>query len=144
MADVAFHLNVGDRSAYACRLLRKAYLRGARLLVLVDAPSVDGLDRALWLMGQGDFVPHARATDPATVRRHSPILIGTQSVDGFAADVLVNLGASFPAAADRFDRIIEIVGSESQDRQGARERWKQYKAQGLEPRAHDLTETRDS
>lgn len=144
MADLVFHLNVGDRLAYACRLLRKAYLKGARPLVLVDAPALDALDRALWLMGQGDFVPHARAADPAIVRRHSPILIGTQVVDGFAADVLVNVGGGFPEAAERFDRIIEIVGSEPQDRQGARERWKRYKSDGFEPRAHDLAETRDS
>ena len=65
-------------------------------------------------------------------------------VDGFSADVLVNLSGGFPAAAERFDRIIEIVGSDPQDRQGARERWKQYKAEGFEPSAHDLAETRDS
>lgn len=144
MADVVFHLNVGDRLAYVCRLLRKAYLKGARLQVLVDAPSLDALDRALWLMGQGDFVPHAGAADPPTVRRYSPILIGTQVVDGFAAEALVNLSGGFPAAAGRFDRIIEIVGGDPQDRQVARERWKRYKAEGFEPRAHDLAETRDS
>jgi DNA polymerase III subunit chi len=142
VTDVAFHFNVGERSNYACRLLRKAYLKGSRLLVRVDVPDLHSLDQALWVMGAGDFVPHARDSDPVEVRRHSPILIASQEAEGFAADVLVNLGADVPGGADRFDRVIEIVGSEPQERQAARQRWKRYQAMGLEPRALDLTEPR--
>ena len=36
-AEVAFHFNAPDRVGYACRLLRKAYLKGARLWVRVPA-----------------------------------------------------------------------------------------------------------
>ena len=50
MTEVAFHLNVGDRTVYLCRLLRKAYLKGSRVYVLGGASSIDPLDRALWLM----------------------------------------------------------------------------------------------
>ena len=30
MTEIAFHFNVPDKLAYSCRLLRKAYLSGAR------------------------------------------------------------------------------------------------------------------
>jgi DNA polymerase-3 subunit chi len=141
MTDVAFHLNVGDRSVYACRLLRKAYLKGARLLVLADPGAIDGIDRALWLMGPGEFVPHARQGDLQSVVARSPILITDSDVGEFPAEVLVNLSAVLPQAPARFQRVIEIVGSGTEDKQMARERWKYYKSAGLEPQAHDLTET---
>ena len=140
MTDVAFHLHVGDRAVYACRLLRKAYLKGARLLVLTDSEELDRLDRALWLVAPGEFVPHARESDSLWVLRHSPILMATQEIDGFTADVLVNLSAVPPSLPGRFERVIEIVGNGTDDRQTARERWKYYKAAGFEPHAHDLAQ----
>lgn len=140
MTDVAFHLHVGDRAAYACRMLRKAYLKGARLLVLTDSEELDRLDRALWLMAPGEFVPHARESDSPWVLRYSPILMATQEVGGFPANVLVNLGAAPPSLPGRFDRVIEIVGNGADDRQMARERWRYYKAAGFEPHAHDLAQ----
>ncbi len=143
MTEVAFHLNVGDKRSYACRLLRKAYLKGSRLLVLGDEPTIDALDQALWLMGQGEFVPHARDSDPAHVLRHSPMLLSARDSDGFPADVLVNMGHVIPAALDRFKRVIELVSGGVDDRQEARERWRQYKAVGLEPLSHDLVGSRD-
>jgi hypothetical protein len=33
MTEIAFHFNVPDKLAYSCRLLRKAYLSGARVVV---------------------------------------------------------------------------------------------------------------
>lgn len=144
MTEVAFHLNVGDKRAYACRLLRKAYLKGSRLLVLGDEPTIDALDQALWLVGQGEFVPHARDSDPAFVLRHSPILLSARETSGFAAEVLVNLGSAVPAAAERYERVIELVSGGADDRQGARDRWRQYKSVGLEPVSHDLAGSRDT
>jgi DNA polymerase-3 subunit chi len=143
MTEVAFHLNVGDKREYACRLLRKAYLKGSRLLVLGDEPTIDALDQALWLMGQGEFVPHARDSDPVHVLRHSPILLSARDSDGFPANVLVNMGHVIPSAVDRFNRVIELVSGEGDDRQEARERWRQYKALGLEPLSHDLATSRE-
>lgn len=144
MTEVAFHLNVGDKNAYACRLLRKAYLKGSRLLVVGEEHTIEVLDRALWLMGHGEFVPHARGSDPAHVLRHSPIVLGTCETGGFDAVVLVNMGRAIPASVERFERVIELVGDGTDDRQEARERWRQYKAAGLEPLSHDLAGSRDA
>jgi DNA polymerase III subunit chi len=48
MTDIAFHVNVPDRLAYACRLLRKAVRRNARVVVAGPAPLLGQLDRQLF------------------------------------------------------------------------------------------------
>jgi DNA polymerase-3 subunit chi len=58
--------------------------------------------------------------------------------------VLVNLKASLPAGFEAFARVIEVVTLEESDRQQARERWRQYRAQGIEPQRHDLVSTPQS
>lgn len=139
MTEVAFHLNVGDRTAYLCRLLRKAYLKGSRVHVLGDAASLDSLDRALWLMAPGEFVPHARAGSAAQVRRRSPIVLGSKEPEWDQVEVLVNLGDQALCGVGVVPRIIEVVGSEPGGREKGRERWRLYRQAGVEPTAHDLS-----
>ena len=52
--------------------------------------------------------------------------------------MLVNLRDDWPPFFSRFERLIEIVSSEDQDRQLARERFKFYRDRGYEIRTHDL------
>lgn len=139
MTEVAFHFNAPDRLDYACRLLRKAYLKGARLQVLADPVLAAALDQQLWLMTGVDFVPHCPSDAPESVRARSPIVIGRSVVDPAGeGQVLVNLGDEMPQGYQRFARVIEVVTSDSPARVMARERWKQYKAAGLEPQHLDL------
>ncbi|MDQ7744440.1 DNA polymerase III subunit chi [Hydrogenophaga pseudoflava] len=139
MTEVAFHLNVGDRTAYLCRLLRKAYLKGSRVHVLGEASSLEALDRALWLMAPGEFVPHARSGSAAHVRRHSPIVLGALEPEWAQVDVLVNLADQALCGVGVVPRIIEVVGSEPGGREKGRERWRLYRQAGIEPTAHDLS-----
>lgn len=139
MTEVAFHFNAPDKTAYACRLLRKAYLKGARLLVLADPGGAAALDQLLWTMAGVEFVPHCSEGAAPGLRAASPIFIasGEAPLD-FAADVLLNLRNDMPVGYQRFGRVIEVVTPEEPDRLSARERWRQYKAAGLEPLRHDL------
>lgn len=139
MTEVAFHLNVGDRTAYLCRLLRKAYLKGSRVHVLGDVPALDPLDRALWLMAPGEFVPHARAGSAEHVRSRSPIVLGAQEPEWARVDVLINLSDKALCGIGAVPRIIEVVGSEPGGREKGRERWRLYRQAGVEPTAHDLS-----
>lgn len=138
MTDVAFHFNAPDKLGYACRLLRKAYLRGARLLVLVDETDHPLLDAALWTMAPGVFIPHSTASDPDHVRNRSPIQLALHLPVRSDASVLVNLRHEVPAGFGAYARVIEVVTDDDVDRQQARERWKYYKANGIEPQRHDL------
>ncbi|MFN7121326.1 MAG: DNA polymerase III subunit chi [Hydrogenophaga sp.] len=138
MPDVAFHFNAPDRLGYACRLLRKAYLRKARLFVWVAQSDLVRLDAALWTMGAGEFIPHCRADDAELLKARSPIQIGDQLPGERGQLILVNLRHDMPDDPAAFNRVIEVVTLDEADRAPARERWRQYKALGLEPQRHDL------
>lgn len=138
MTEVAFHFNAPQKLAYACRLLRKAYLKGARLQVLVPEAQLAELDQALWLMAPGEFVPHSVPGDAPAVQRRSPIRLVSAPGEPLDATVLLNLGDDAPAGFERFERVIEVVSLDDQDRQRARQRWRQYVAAGIEPQRHDL------
>jgi DNA polymerase-3 subunit chi len=141
VTEVFFHFNAADKRGYACRLLRKAYLQGARVLVLAEQPEVDALDAALWALGGRDFIPHARVTDGAALQAYSPILIGHEwptSIPRAQEAVLLNLSHGFPAGFEQFARVIEVVSQDTPDRERARERWKHYRSAGAEPVHHDV------
>lgn len=138
MPDVAFHFNAPDRLGYACRLLRKAYLRKARVFVWVESSDQARLDSALWTMGARDFVPHCASGDAEHVKVRSPIEIGLRLPELCGDLILVNLRHEMPDNPAAFNRVIEVVTLDEADRASARERWRKYKALGLEPQRHDL------
>lgn len=138
MTEVAFHFNAPDKLGYTCRLVRKAYLRGVRLVVLVGEEDLPVLDAALWTMAPGVFLPHSTASDPAHVWSRSPIQLASRVPVQSDATVLVNLLREVPAGFHAYARVIEVVTGGDVDRQQARERWKYYKANGIEPQRHDL------
>lgn len=137
-AEVAFHFNAPDRVAYACRLLRKAYLKGARLWVRVTPDDLDRLDQALWVSQPGDFVPHSREGDAPELMKHSPIHLATGAPQPQGRQVLVNLCTDLAEGWEQFERVIEVVTSLEDDRLLARDRWRTYRVQGIEPLRHDL------
>lgn len=135
LEEVEFHTGVADRLAFACRLLRKAYRKGARVVVTARAADLAALDRALWTFDERDFVPHLRLGTGAPAHAgRTPIWLVDGEPPDDAPDVLVNLGAEAPTQPGRYRRIIEIVDSD--DAEAGRRRWRHYKAQGLEVRHH--------
>lgn len=141
MTEVAFHFNAPDQQAYACRLLRKGYLKGARLVVRAEAHALAALDVALWTFAVGEFIPHAREGDAQSVLQRSPVQLYSQlpdALDNAATCVLINLCSSMPPGFERFARVIEVVTFDETDRLQARERWRAYKQRGIEPVRHDL------
>jgi DNA polymerase-3 subunit chi len=138
MTEVAFHFNAPDKLGYACRLLRKGYMRGARLLVLVDEEDRPSLDAMLWTLAPGAFIPHATPADAGHVWARSPIQLATGLPVQSGATVLVNLRGDVPEGFDAYARVIEVVTGDDADRQRARQRWKLYKTNGIEPQRHDL------
>lgn len=143
MTAVAFHFNAPDRQGYTCRLLRKAYLKGSKVVVLTRAGERGALDQALWTFAQLEFVPHVSIDAPSKLRDRSPVLLTDDATSlGSGGEVLVNLSGELPRDYERFDRVIEVVTTEPADRQHARERWKRYREAGHEPQQHDVTAAR--
>ena len=62
MTRIDFHSNVGDSIAYACRLVRKAYLSGQPLIVLAEPERLKRFDEQLWTFKPLEFVPIAWRT----------------------------------------------------------------------------------
>jgi DNA polymerase III subunit chi len=58
-------------------------------------------------------------------------------------DVLLNLRAEWPPFFSRFQRLIEIVSRDEEDRAQARDRFRHYRDRGYEIRTHDLSKTSD-
>ena len=139
MTEVAFHFNAPDRVAYACRLLRKAVGSGARIVVTGLPDTLQQLDAALWTISPIDFVPHCSLKSDAWVVAASPVVLATSTQSVPHQDVLLNLGNLVPDGFERFERVIEVVGLDDEDRQFARGRWKHYADHGYAITRHDLT-----
>ncbi|MEI6600127.1 MAG: DNA polymerase III subunit chi [Comamonadaceae bacterium] len=139
MTEVAFHFNAPDSLAYACRLLRKAVGSGAKVVVTGPAETLQELDALLWTFSATDFVPHCLADSEAHVVAASPVVLATSIASPAHQQVLLNLGRLVPEGFDRFERVIELVGQDEQQRQLARARWKQYTDRGYAITRHDLT-----
>ncbi|MBN8510630.1 MAG: DNA polymerase III subunit chi [Burkholderiales bacterium] len=138
-AQVDFHTGVAEPVPFACRLLRKAYTQGATLVVRAPAATLGALDRALWLLEPQGFVPHLRigrpAPDAAALRR-TPIWLAEGEAPQPGPPILVNLGGDVGPGDGRFERLIEIVGTDAGELQAARRRWRQYEQLGWPIRHH--------
>jgi DNA polymerase III subunit chi len=141
MTEIAFHFNAPNKIAYACRLLRKAVGSGAKVVVTGDEETLQALDTQLWTFSALEFLPHCRADSPLEQRMASPIVLAAQ-LDASGTlphhQVLVNLGDGVASGYERFERTIEVVTLDEQDRHNARLRWKHYADRGYAITRHDL------
>ena len=139
MTRIDFHTNIGDKISYACRLARKAYAaRGKLVLLAGDAAEAAALDRALWSIGDTDFLPHVMAFD--ALAAVTPIIV-TDSIDGDMPHygMLVNLSRQTPHAFERFERVFEIISKDEADAAAGRKRYSAYKQQSY-PLTHHVAE----
>lgn len=142
MTEVAFHFNAPDKVSYACRLLRKAASSGARVVVTAEPALLRNLDVALWSFSALDFVSHCYGAKDAGMRDASAVVLADSPLDipqdAPHRPVLLNLGNEVPAGFERFDRVIEVVTLQDDDRAGARSRWRHYADRGYAIQRHDL------
>lgn len=140
MTGIDFHFNTPDKIHHACRLLRKAVAaRGARVVVVGDAAMLEAIDVALWQLSPADFIAHCRDDAAPGMLSRSPVVL---AAGGEARaphhQVLVNLGANVPAGFGRFERLVDIVSDDEEDRRMARSRWRHYADRGYAITRHDF------
>lgn len=143
MTEVAFHFNAPDKIQYACRLLRKACAASAQVVVVGTEDMLAALDAALWTFSPTAFVPHCRADADPAVLQHTPVLLMTPdklSQQLPHHQVLVNLGSDLLAGFESFEKVIEVVTHDEQDKSLARLRWKHYADRGYPLVRHDLSQ----
>ncbi len=130
MTEVKFFFNVEHKLNYACKLAKKAFDGGMKLIVYTpDVRRAEEFDRLLWTFSQLSFVPHVRAEHP--LASETPIVIATNDTALPHHDALLNLGDVPPPFFSRFEHLREIVTTDGDDRQLARERSKFYTARGF-------------
>jgi DNA polymerase-3 subunit chi len=147
MARINFAFGAPERLQTACQVARKRYQAGEHVIVFCpDVRRLATFDRLLWTFDDIAFVPHVMADDPLATR--TPVIL-TASGPIEAASVfdaaqpfpwLLNLSDECPPDYDRFERILEIVSDDPDDRQLARQRWRVYQSAGHDVRAHNLTQ----
>ena len=136
---VDFHTGLGDKLAYACRLLRKAHRSRVRVVVTGDAAQLARLDQLMWTFDPGEFIFHARlraGEQPPARLAPTPLWLADQPADAGACDVLVNLGPAGLGDAPLPARTIELVARADDEVAAGRQRWRAHLAAGRAPVNH--------
>jgi DNA polymerase-3 subunit chi len=142
VTEVAFHFNTADKLEYACRLLRKAYAASAKVIVTGDLQQMQLLDHNLWTFDNTSFIPHCTSNAATEILEITPVILFQDSELPQSLphhEVLLNLGHSLVNGFETFERIIEVVSMEEEDKITARKRWKHYSERGYQLVRHDLS-----
>jgi DNA polymerase-3 subunit chi len=125
-----------QRWRYACQEIEKAFLADERVLVWLDNDAdVAAFDDLLWTFADRSFIPH-EPVGPESDWEQSPVLLSAAREPPDAPQLIVNLAATAPPGVERAQRVIEIIDAEPARRQAGRERFKRYRAMGIEPTTH--------
>ncbi len=139
MTTVDFYFNAGDRLQTACRLAGKVLAQGKRLLVYAPQPELARkFDRMLWTWPAIGFVPHCLATD--AIAAETPVLISGEGEPAPSCEALLNLAAECPPFFERYERVLEIVSQDEEERRSGRARYAHYRERGYAIRNHDLAD----
>jgi DNA polymerase-3 subunit chi len=118
-----------------CELAKKAHDASLWTLVLArDAEQAEMLDEMLWDMGDDAYIPHQIAGDEEDGL--TPVLIVPPDIDAAMRPLVINLRDA--AVEGSFERVLEVVPADDSAREPLRERWKQYKARGMQVQKHDM------
>jgi DNA polymerase-3 subunit chi len=137
MTEILFYTFADDPLDVARRVAAKAYGQGRQVMIYApDAATADAIDRLLWTTPALGFVPHCRDSD--RLADETPVLIGANPDALRKADVMINLHREQPPAFARFERVVEIVGQDENERELGRDRYRFYQARGYALKTHDL------
>ncbi|KGD95811.1 DNA polymerase III subunit chi [Achromobacter sp. RTa] len=148
MTRIDFAFGAPDRLRMACQVVRKRFLAGQRLVVYCkDGSRLAAFDRMLWAFDDTSFVPHVLANDPLAADTPVVLTAGDPQQAAAAASQgghpapswLLNLDNDCPPGFEAFERLLEIVSDDPDDKQAARQRWRAYQGAGHAPHSHDLS-----
>jgi DNA polymerase-3 subunit chi len=143
LTTVDFYFNAAERLQVACRLAGKALRQKKRMLIYApDTETASRVDRMLWTWPATGFVPHCMAHDP--LAPDTPVLIAADAQSPGGCEVLLNLAAECPPHFERFERLLEVVGSEDAEREAGRSRYRFYRDRGYRIANHDLSSEADA
>ena len=137
MTTIDFYFNATDRLQVACRLAGKAIAQQKRMLIYApDAEIARKIDPMLWICPPISFVPPCCSDDPLAAE--TPVLIASGTEHANGTEILLNLGQECPEFFPRYERLLEIVSQDDEDRRAGRTRYAWYRERGYQIRNHDL------
>jgi DNA polymerase-3 subunit chi len=141
MPKVDFYIitenNFNSRIQFACRLIEKAYQQKHRIFIhTANKQQAHAIDEMLWTYRDDSFLPHhllGEGPEPTP-----PIQIGYDKNPEKHRDILINLSSTVPEFYAQFQRILEIVTSDTETQNDTREHFRFYRSQGLNISTHKL------
>ena len=128
--------NARDRWKFACQQVEQAFLADERVLVCLDSDDdLKSFDDLLWTFADRSFVPH----EPVSAEsdwEETPVLLSAGAPPPSPPQLIINLSGKMPAGAEAAARVVEIIDDDAARRQAGRERYRQYRALGVEPATH--------
>jgi DNA polymerase-3 subunit chi len=138
VTKIDFYFHAEDKLRTACTLSAKAFARGLRVFAFcTDHEVSQKFSRMLWTVPALSFVPHCTADD--RLAAVTPVIVDHNGAKLLHDQVLLNLRSDWPPFFSRFQRLIEIVSLDEDDRKLARERFKFYRDRGYEIHSHDMS-----
>lgn len=115
----------------ACRLTTQYFRQRQRILVHCgDQAQAEAFDELLWTLPVDAFVPHNLLGEgPAS---GTPVEITWQPPERVNRPILINLAPQYPDFAPRFQQSFDFVPAHEEQKQQARERYKYYRAAGIQ------------
>ena len=137
MTTIDFYFNAEDRFQVACRLAGKALAQKKCMLIYAPEPEVASrIDKMLWTWPAIGFVPHCALHDPLAAE--TPVLIASDADTPTRCELLLNLGGECPPHFERFERLLELVGTGDEEKTAGRDRYRFYRDRGYPIANHDL------
>lgn len=114
----------------ACQLATNFFRKKQRVLIVCDdQKAAEAFDELLWQQPLDAFVPHNITGEGP--KGGAAVEISWQNTMSANRPILINLKNDMPTDASRFRQIFDFVPREENAKQQARERYKHYRAAGL-------------
>jgi DNA polymerase-3 subunit chi len=124
-----------DPLLLVCELAKRAFDSGQPALILARSfDQAEQLDEKLWEFDDAAFIPHQIAGDDDDAI--TPVLIVPP--DASTADRALVINLRDDPAPGLFERVLEVVPADEEQRLGSRKRWTIYKAAAFEVAKHDM------
>ena len=137
MTRIDFYRYADDKLKFACRLASRVYDKPSRLVVYSgDRGVLAEFDRALWTFQATRFIPHCFVESPAAAE--TPVILATSGDALPHHDVLLNLSSEWPPFFSTFERLLEIVAADEEDKATARKRYSFYRERGYDINVNDI------
>lgn len=126
------------RERLACRLADKAFRLGHEVYIHARSrEQAAALDNLLWTFRAGSFIPHCRVGDGSV--ESVPVLIGHEEVPAHCHTLLINVAQEVPSFFSRFERVMETVDQDEENKRHGRERFRFYRDRGYALETHTLS-----